>query len=40
LHVLIAADTDQQIAVAQAAVEDILFNPETAMKLKQEQLRQ
>ncbi|ETV92722.1 hypothetical protein H310_13149 [Aphanomyces invadans] len=40
LHVLITADTDEQIARAQREVEDILFNPEQAMKLKQEQLRQ
>ncbi|KAF0731732.1 hypothetical protein Ae201684P_005879 [Aphanomyces euteiches] len=40
LHVLIAGDTDEQIARAQHEVEDILFNPEKAMKLKQEQLRQ
>ncbi|RHY35406.1 hypothetical protein DYB32_000123 [Aphanomyces invadans] len=39
LHVLITADTDEQIARAQREVEDILFNPEQAMKLKQEQLR-
>ncbi|KAF0689960.1 Aste57867_18604 [Aphanomyces stellatus] len=40
LHVLITADTDAQIARAQREVEDILFNPDQAMKLKQEQLRQ
>ncbi|OQS00054.1 hypothetical protein THRCLA_06271 [Thraustotheca clavata] len=40
MHVLITADTDEQIARAQAEVEDILFNPEKAMKLKQEQLKQ
>ncbi|RHY05994.1 hypothetical protein DYB28_000107 [Aphanomyces astaci] len=40
LHVLITGDTDEQIARAQREVEDILFNPEQAMKLKQEQLRQ
>ncbi|EQC41841.1 hypothetical protein SDRG_00700 [Saprolegnia diclina VS20] len=40
MHVLITADTDDQIAKAQELVEDILFNPEKAMKLKQEQLRQ
>ncbi|KAF1325595.1 Far upstream element binding protein 3, partial [Globisporangium splendens] len=39
LHVLITADTDEAIAKAQSAVEDILFNPQQAMKLKQEQLR-
>ncbi|KAG1696834.1 hypothetical protein DVH05_017744 [Phytophthora capsici] len=39
LHVLITADTDESIAKAQSAVEDILFNPQQAMKLKQEQLR-
>ncbi|GMF10753.1 unnamed protein product [Phytophthora lilii] len=39
LHVLITADTDEAVAKAQAAVEDILFNPQQAMKLKQEQLR-
>ncbi|OQR86849.1 hypothetical protein ACHHYP_09835 [Achlya hypogyna] len=40
MHVLITADTDEQIAKAQAEIEDILFNPEKAMRLKQEQLRQ
>ncbi|EGZ08013.1 hypothetical protein PHYSODRAFT_339892 [Phytophthora sojae] len=39
LHVLITADTDEAVAKAQSAVEDILFNPQQAMKLKQEQLR-
>ncbi|TDH71949.1 uncharacterized protein CCR75_003140 [Bremia lactucae] len=39
LHVLITADTDDAVAKAQSAVEDILFNPQQAMKLKQEQLR-
>ncbi|KAL8016985.1 putative K domain-containing protein [Plasmopara halstedii] len=39
LHVLITADTDESVAKAQSAVEDILFNPQQAMKLKQEQLR-
>ncbi|KAL4145950.1 hypothetical protein PRNP1_011823 [Phytophthora ramorum] len=39
LHVLITADTDESLAKAQSAVEDILFNPQQAMKLKQEQLR-
>lgn len=39
LHVLITADSDEAIAKAQSAVEDILFNPQQAMKLKQEQLR-
>jgi far upstream element-binding protein len=39
LHVLIQGDTDEAVAKAQSAVEDILFNPQQAMKLKQEQLR-
>ncbi|RMX66980.1 hypothetical protein DD238_001650 [Peronospora effusa] len=39
LHVLITADSDEAVAKAQSAVEDILFNPQQAMKLKQEQLR-
>ncbi|KAF4045553.1 KH domain [Phytophthora infestans] len=39
LHVLITADTDEAVAKAQSAVEEILFNPQQAMKLKQEQLR-
>lgn len=39
LHVLIVADTDESIAKAQSLVEEILFNPHQAMKLKQEQLR-
>ncbi|KAI9920045.1 hypothetical protein PsorP6_015594 [Peronosclerospora sorghi] len=39
LHVFITADTDEAVAKAQRAVEDILFNPQQAMKLKQEQLR-
>jgi uncharacterized protein YjbJ (UPF0337 family) len=39
LHVLITGDTDEAIAKAQSAVEDILFNPQQAMRLKQEQLR-
>lgn len=39
LHVLITAESDEAIAKAQSAVEDILFNPQQAMKLKQEQLR-
>ncbi|CAI5739188.1 unnamed protein product [Hyaloperonospora brassicae] len=39
LHVLITADSDEALAKAQSAVEDILFNPQQAMKLKQEQLR-
>ncbi|KAG3012736.1 hypothetical protein PC121_g15048 [Phytophthora cactorum] len=39
LHVLITADTDEAVAKAQSAVEDILFNPQQAMRLKQEQLR-
>lgn len=39
LHVLILADSDESIAKAQSAVEEILFNPRQAMKLKQEQLR-
>lgn len=39
LHVLITADTDESLAKAQSAVEDILFNPQQALKLKQEQLR-
>lgn len=39
LHVLIAADTDEQIARAQKEIEEILFNPEKAMAIKREQLR-
>lgn len=39
LHVVIEAESDEAIAKAQSAVEDILFNPQQAMKLKQEQLR-
>jgi hypothetical protein len=39
LHVLITGDSDDAIAKAQSAVENILFNPEEAMRLKQMQLR-
>ncbi|TMW61151.1 hypothetical protein Poli38472_013614 [Pythium oligandrum] len=39
LHVLITGDSDESIAKAQSAVENILFNPQQAMRLKQEQLR-
>nr|CCA26015.1 conserved hypothetical protein [Albugo laibachii Nc14] len=39
LHVLITADSEEAIARAQASIEEILFNPQQAMKLKQEQLR-
>ncbi|GLD98807.1 hypothetical protein PINS_up007525 [Pythium insidiosum] len=39
LHVLITAESDEAIAKAQSAVENILFNPQQAMRLKQEQLR-
>ncbi|KAJ0395015.1 hypothetical protein ATCC90586_003665 [Pythium insidiosum] len=39
LHVLITGDSDEAIAKAQSAVENILFNPQQAMRLKQEQLR-
>lgn len=39
LHVVITGDTDEAIAKGQAAVENILFNPQQAMRLKSEQLR-
>lgn len=39
LHVLITAESDEAIARAQVSIEEILFNPQQAMKLKQEQLR-
>lgn len=39
LHVLITGDSDEAIAKAQSAVENILFNPQEAMRLKSEQLR-
>lgn len=39
MHVLLTADSDQAIELAQLEVEKILFNPEEAMNLKREQLR-
>lgn len=39
LHVLIVAETQESLDKAEELVKDILFNPQKAMALKQDQLR-